>query len=126
VVFFSSIDVAMYIATKAAEALYYYALDKKLVKQQKHGQILMFALSTAALFYGSAYEPHNLRRSYFSWLMKASHGNWAHFFQAFTPVRLESGLTDLASYKEWNFTFAQNLIKQYITPHQMEQLYSEY
>jgi len=86
----------------------------------------MFALSTSLLFYASAYEPHNLRKSYFTWLLKTSHGNWAHFFQAFTPVRIESGITDLPAYLEWYNKYARGVIAHYISPQQMQNLYSGY
>jgi len=114
----------MYIASKAAESLFYYAVEKNVVRPRKHGEVLLFAFSTAALFYASAYEPHNLRQSYFSWLMKCTQGHWAHFFQAYTPVRLEAGIPDLANYNEWDEKFAKPVIKQYISPQQMNMYYN--
>jgi len=125
VVFFSSIDVAMYIASKAVEALYYFSVEKGIIKSRKNGQILLFAFCTASLFYASAYEPHNLRESYFIWLLKASRGHWAHFFKAFTPVRLESGVPDIQSYNRWEKNFADHIVKQHITPEQMQKYYTQ-
>jgi len=109
-------DVAMYIASKAVESLLYYSIEKGVIKPMKNGEVLLFSLSTASLFYASAYEPHNMRRSYFSWLIKCSLGNWAMFYKAFTPVRLEAGIPDLAAYQEWDKNFAQDVIKPYISP----------
>jgi len=125
VVFFSSVDVAMYIASKAVEALYYFAVERKITKTRKYGDVLLFAFCTASLFYASAYEPHNLRESYFSWLLKASRGHWAHFFVAFTPVRLEAGVPDFQSYKSWYQNFGNKVIKQYVTDDDMQQFYSK-
>uniref|UniRef100_A0A6B2L3R6 Transmembrane protein 135 N-terminal domain-containing protein n=1 Tax=Arcella intermedia TaxID=1963864 RepID=A0A6B2L3R6_9EUKA len=124
VVFFSSIDVAMYIASKAAESLFNELVERNVMKPVNHGEVLLFSLSTAALFYASAYEPHNLRRSYFSWLMKFSEGHWAHFYKAFTPVRLEAGVPDITAYNKWEKEFANEVISKYITPQQMAQHYS--
>jgi len=127
VVFFSSIELAMYIASKAVETLFYFAVERKITKSRKHGEILLFAFCTASLFYASAYEPHNIRESYFSWLLKASRGHWAYFFEAFTPVRLEAGVPDIQAYNNWYKNFATSVVKQYISEDEMKKYsYNQY
>eukprot|EP01125_Pyxidicula_operculata_P010735 TRINITY_DN3532_c0_g2_i1.p1 TRINITY_DN3532_c0_g2~~TRINITY_DN3532_c0_g2_i1.p1 ORF type:complete len:485 (+),score=67.74 TRINITY_DN3532_c0_g2_i1:9-1463(+) len=124
VVFFSSNELAMYIASKAVESLFYFACSKNIVRPRKNAEVLLFAISTASLFYASAYEPHNLRSSYFTWLMKTSNGHWAHFYKSFSDVRLASGVPDIQSFNQWEQNFGEKVIKKFIPSQQLKTLYN--
>jgi hypothetical protein len=126
VVFFSNVDFAMYFVGKAAENLYYYGVEKNLITTIHHGSALLYAFSTATLFYLSAYEPHHLRESYWTFLMKTSNGNWMHFFMSWWPARTENGIHDAAEYLKWDKEFNARLVSKYITPRDYDKFYRQH
>lgn len=96
-----STEVGMYVASKAAEAIFRNGVKEGIVKPLPHGEILLFALGTATMFWVSIWEPHNLRPSYFKFLVKASGYKYGTVCKAFAPVREEFGVPSPEVYYKW-------------------------
>jgi len=71
-------ELSMYFASKAVETIFRIGVDRKLVKPLKYGDILLFSVSMGILFFGSIFEPHNIRASYFQMLIKFGCGQFDH------------------------------------------------
>jgi hypothetical protein len=62
-------DVAMYLGAKAASGLVSHAFSKSKVPPPVHGPAFLYAINTAIIFYQSAFEQHNLRSSYWKYVI---------------------------------------------------------
>jgi len=72
--FWKSSEIALYISARAAESIFNALVQRGYVKSWYHGDSLLFALSTAFMFYAFIWEPENLRSSYYKFLMRVSNG----------------------------------------------------
>lgn len=114
VIFYRSTEFSMYFVGKALESLFLFGCQKGWISPIPNGEILLFAFSTALLFYASFFEPHNLRPSYLAFLFKASGGHWAHTYKAFSPVRAESGVPSPDFYDTWNESIGKPLLAKWL------------
>jgi hypothetical protein len=87
-----NIEVSMYLASKAANALVQLALRKAQIPTPALGAAFMYALATATIFYQSAFEPHNLRPSYWKFLVRVTNGHIHHFGVLAADYRRELGI----------------------------------
>jgi hypothetical protein len=72
--FWKSTEVALYLSARAAESLFNALVARGYLKSYYYGDSFLFALSTAFMFYAFVWEPHNMRPSYYSFLMRVSNG----------------------------------------------------
>eukprot|EP01119_Soliformovum_irregulare_P011092 TRINITY_DN2755_c0_g1_i2.p1 TRINITY_DN2755_c0_g1~~TRINITY_DN2755_c0_g1_i2.p1 ORF type:complete len:298 (+),score=75.06 TRINITY_DN2755_c0_g1_i2:553-1446(+) len=96
-----SIEVGMYVLSKAAEAVYRWLVKMRAIKPIWMGDKFLFSLSTAIMFYCSIWEPHHVRFSYFKFLVKASGNRYGRCVKAFAPVREDCGIPGLSEYLQW-------------------------
>jgi len=90
--FNQSTEVAMYVASKAAESIYFMMVNRGLIKPFPHGETITFSAATGFLFFVALLEPQNVRPSYRKFLTRASGGWWPSIAGAFTPVRKAIGI----------------------------------
>jgi len=95
-------EIAMYVASKAAESGLYHLVNNGWLPSIPFGDIISFALSCGIMFSVALYEPHNIRPSYLRFLTRASAGKYATIVKAFAPIREEYGIPNLKGYNEWN------------------------
>jgi len=74
ILFSKSTEMVMYVASKAAEALYNAGISRGYYKAWYYGDIALFSISCAFLFYFTFIEPEVLRPSYDRFLVKFSKG----------------------------------------------------
>eukprot|EP01118_Nematostelium_gracile_P013871 TRINITY_DN5292_c0_g1_i1.p1 TRINITY_DN5292_c0_g1~~TRINITY_DN5292_c0_g1_i1.p1 ORF type:complete len:476 (+),score=76.03 TRINITY_DN5292_c0_g1_i1:168-1430(+) len=96
-----STEVAMYVASKAAESLYYHLVNLGYLFKLPYGEVLAFAASCGVMFVASVFEPHNIRPSYIKFLTRASGGRYGWIVKAFAPVREEYGVPNPEAYFKW-------------------------
>jgi len=99
--FNGSIEISMYMASKAAESIYNSFIKSRNIKPIPHGEILLFSFTTALLFYTSLFEPHNLRPSYIKFLNRGSAGFYGIIAKKFAGVREAHGVPQLERYNTW-------------------------
>jgi hypothetical protein len=56
-----SSEISGYVVAKGIEAVFKYLVEKKKIKPLKNGEIWLYSLCTATLFYCGLYEPEALR-----------------------------------------------------------------
>jgi len=96
-----SVEIAMYVASKAAESVYYHLVNKGWPISLPHGEVVAFSLACGIMYNISLYEPHNLRPSYLKFLTRASAGKYAKIVKAFAPIREEYGIPNIVEYQKW-------------------------
>lgn len=84
-----SVELSMYILAKAGEAVFRALVSHKYLPQLPHWEAILYALSTAILFYASTFEPFNLRPSYMAFLYRVSSGSFRNFFNSSKGLRDE-------------------------------------
>jgi len=82
-----STEVCMYVASKATEAVYHMLVNRGLMKPFPHGEVSVFTLSVAILFYNALVAPHDVRPSYLRFLSRTSGYTFANMAVWFTKVR---------------------------------------
>jgi len=97
-----STEIAMYVASKAAESTFYHLVNCGWLKSLPYGEVVAFALSCGILFNNALYEPHNVRPSYIKFLTRASGGKYAAIAKCFKPIVEEYGVPNPAEYEKWN------------------------
>eukprot|EP01137_Pigoraptor_chileana_P019424 Opistho-2@80448 len=70
-------ELSMWLVSKACEAAYYGAAEKGTVRRHYYGDLLLFSVACSILFHASMFEPHNVRKSYWEFLMSASTGRFS-------------------------------------------------
>jgi len=100
--FNGSTEIAMYVASKAAESSYYHCVNNGWLPSLPFGEVIAFSLSCGILFNVCLYEPHNLGLSYFKFLNQISDGKYTKITKAFAPIREEYGIPNMHAYKLWN------------------------
>ncbi|XP_013419785.1 transmembrane protein 135 isoform X2 [Lingula anatina] len=75
--FYKSTSVALYLATKITEILYFKGIKKGWVPHIKCGDILLYSISTSILFHATVFEAHSIRPAYWRWLLKITGGKFA-------------------------------------------------
>jgi len=71
-------ELSMYFASKAVQTLFEMGVNKGLIHPWKQGDTFLFSISVGLMFYAAAFEPHNLRPSYFQFLIKFGCGQFDH------------------------------------------------
>lgn len=88
----ANIEISMYLAAKAANGLVQLALRKAEIPTPALGSAFMYALATAIIFYQTAFEPHNLRPSYWKFLLRVTNNHIHHFGVLAADYRRELGI----------------------------------
>eukprot|EP01116_Phalansterium_solitarium_P006474 TRINITY_DN1878_c0_g1_i1.p1 TRINITY_DN1878_c0_g1~~TRINITY_DN1878_c0_g1_i1.p1 ORF type:complete len:465 (-),score=141.64 TRINITY_DN1878_c0_g1_i1:108-1502(-) len=98
-----SVELCMFMASKACDVGYKYAKFKGYVRPVPGGQVMLFALATASIFSILFWEPHNLRPSYLAYLNKATFGLMSDLVVSTHELRLASGMSqaNTRSYLHW-------------------------
>jgi hypothetical protein len=73
--------ISLYAATKALEVVYFKAVKKGWARSCYYGDVILYSLSTALLFHTALFEAHNMRLSYWRFLVGVTNGrigqlNW--------------------------------------------------
>jgi len=83
-------ELTMYLLSKFGEALFWdVGVEKMGCPTWKHGDSLLYVAACTLLFYNSIYEPHNLRLSYWAFLLKMSNGWFFDAVKGFDGLRSE-------------------------------------
>jgi len=99
---FVSMDATMYIGAKIVEHLVSECQHLRLLPSLPEGTARnLYAISIATLFTGFAFEPHNLRPSSFTTLMRYSGGSWWHILTGFSQIRKEKGIPEPERFEAW-------------------------
>ncbi|KAK6171259.1 hypothetical protein SNE40_019486 [Patella caerulea] len=69
---YRSSTIALYIASKLVETLYFKGIDKGFLPYVKWADIVIYSISTAVAFHTAALEPHNLRPGYWKFLNRVT------------------------------------------------------
>ncbi|XP_006823451.1 transmembrane protein 135-like, partial [Saccoglossus kowalevskii] len=69
-VYYKSSSIALYVAFKLLELVYFKGVDAGTVPYFKHGDSILYTISTAINLHLAVFEPHNLRPSYWNFLVK--------------------------------------------------------
>jgi VanZ family protein len=84
-----SSEISGYVVAKSIETIFNYLVEKKKIKPLKHGELWLYSLCTATLFYASLYEPETLRRSYHAFLFNITGGRYTEYFESSRGLREE-------------------------------------
>jgi hypothetical protein len=73
--------ISLYAATKALEVVYFKAVKRGWARSFYYGDVVLYSLSTALLFHTAFFESHNMRSSYWQFLLNVTGGrigqlNW--------------------------------------------------
>jgi len=68
--FYPNSSIVYYLAWKTVETMYYEGVKAGLLPNVPGSAVLIYSLSTAVLFHASVLEPHNLKPSYWKFLMR--------------------------------------------------------
>jgi hypothetical protein len=76
-----SSSISLYAAIKALEVVYFKAVKKGWARSYYYGDVVMYALSAGLLLHATAFEAHNMRRSFWQFMLIATGGrtgqlNW--------------------------------------------------
>ncbi|XP_077977635.1 transmembrane protein 135-like [Glandiceps talaboti] len=69
-VYYKSSSIALYVASKLAELLWFKGVDAGKLPYWKHGDSVLYAVTTAIVLHAAVFEPHNLRLTYWVFLQK--------------------------------------------------------
>uniref|UniRef100_A0A7E4W0P4 TMEM135_C_rich domain-containing protein n=1 Tax=Panagrellus redivivus TaxID=6233 RepID=A0A7E4W0P4_PANRE len=88
---YPSISVAMYVLWKAIEMIYHKLVEKNLALNFRHGDLLLYALSTGFVLGNVIIEPHAVRKGYINFLSGLTGNKLAVFNRRlFTPFGFDS------------------------------------
>jgi len=79
IAFSRSTELSMYFFSKAIEAIFCHGVDNGVVRTIPQGDVLVFILSSAIIFYCSVMEPYSLRPSMFQFLNRCGNGKYSQF-----------------------------------------------
>ncbi|CAH2225566.1 transmembrane 135 isoform X1 [Pelobates cultripes] len=74
--FYKSTAISMYLASKMVETLYFKGIDAGKLPYFPHADSIIYAVSTAVCFHAAVLEVHNLRPSYWKFLLRLTQGRF--------------------------------------------------
>uniref|UniRef100_A0A914VGG1 Transmembrane protein 135 N-terminal domain-containing protein n=1 Tax=Plectus sambesii TaxID=2011161 RepID=A0A914VGG1_9BILA len=77
--FYPNVSIAMYVLWKWIETIYFKAVSSGYLPSWKHGDILLYTISTGFVLFSASMEPHSIRKGYWNFLLGLT-GNKAALF----------------------------------------------
>jgi hypothetical protein len=99
--FSENTDFSLWFAAKSLESLWSLYVAQGRITPLPHGEVLLFSSCIGLLFYAVFFEPHNVRPSYFKYLIKASEPGLREVWHANTPLRHAAGIPAPELYAQW-------------------------
>lgn len=82
-----STELSMYVASKAAQSIWDMMIIRNVVAPSKYGSSLLFSGCVGLMFWAAVFEPHDLRPSYFKFLVKFGAGQFTHLDKYYDATR---------------------------------------
>ncbi|XP_064594314.1 transmembrane protein 135-like [Liolophura sinensis] len=83
---YKSVTITLYMATKLAEILYFKGIQANILPYIKCADVIIYSISTAFIFHGAVFEPHNLRPAYWRFLVTLTETKFAQMNRAILDV----------------------------------------
>ncbi|XP_070567441.1 uncharacterized protein [Ptychodera flava] len=88
-VYYKSSSIALYVASKFAEVLWFKGVDSGKLPKWKYGDSVLYALATGLVLHVAVFEPHNLRPAYWTFLLKLTRNRFEPIELRRVPIVLE-------------------------------------